>query len=80
MAFFVYFLRTHEVAKFSMIKLYLNISDVIYASKYRKYANRGLPVNFSNFLMKRIILSKSYYFNVRFPLTAIYMIVRVAII
>ena len=49
--FIDHFLRTYEVKKFSMIKLYLEVSDVIHAKKHTKYANCGLHVNFWNFLL-----------------------------
>ena len=43
---FVHFLRTYEVPKFSMIKSYLDISDVIRVYEHSKYAYCGLHVNF----------------------------------
>ena len=43
------FSQTYEVAKFVMIKSYLNVSDVIHANKHKKYATCGLHVNFWNF-------------------------------
>ena len=47
---FDHFSRAYEVAKFWMIKLYVNVSDVIHANDHTKYANCGLPVNFWTFL------------------------------
>ena len=67
-----HFLRTYEVEKFWMIKLYLGVSDVIYANEYIKHASCDLHENFWNFLSmpfsfiwKNIILSKSYYSGLR---------------
>ena len=48
---FVNFSRTYEVAKFWMIKLYRDVSDVIDANEDTKYANCDLPVNISNFFL-----------------------------
>lgn len=48
---FVHFSWTYGVAKFWVIKLYLNVSDVIHTSKHKKYANCGLSVNFWGFLL-----------------------------
>ena len=54
---FVHCLRAHEVVKFGMIKLYLDVSDVIDANEHPKYANCGLPVGFWIFLL----MSLFYY-------------------
>ena len=43
------FSRTYEVAKFSMIQLCIDLSDVMHANEHEKYANCGLHVNFWNF-------------------------------
>ena len=43
---FDHFSRTNEVAKFSMIKLYLNVSDVVYVNEQVTLANCGLQVDF----------------------------------
>ena len=40
------FSRTYEVAKFWIIKLFLDVSDVIHAKEHKKHANRGLYVKF----------------------------------
>ena len=72
---FEQFSRTYEVAKFSMTKLYLEVSDVTDASECAKHANCGLHVNFLSFLLipfrfmiKKIILRKSCHFGLRSPL------------
>ena len=46
-----HFSRTSEVAKFWIVKLYLNASDVIHANEYKKHANDGLHVNFWKLLL-----------------------------
>ena len=74
-----HFLRTYEIEKFWMIKLYLGVSDVIYANEYIKHASCDLHENFWNFLSmpfsfiwKNIILSKNYYSGLRlWPLASI---------
>ena len=43
---FDHFSQTYEVKKFCIIKLYLNVSDVIHTNRHTKYANCGLHVNF----------------------------------
>ena len=48
---FDHFSRTYEVAKFWMIELYLNVSDIMNANSHTKHANCGLRVNFWNFLL-----------------------------
>ena len=48
---FDHFARIYEVAKFSIIKLYLDVSDVMLANEHAKHAKCGLHVNFSNFLL-----------------------------
>ena len=70
------FLRTYEVAKFWMIKLCLDTSDVIHANEHTKYAICVLHVNFWNFCQchfvlwrNRIILSKNCCFSLRSNLT-----------
>lgn len=61
-----------------MIKLYLDVSDVILASKHTVYGNSDLPVKFCIycwiycFMMKKIILSKICYFSLGFLLCVIY--------
>ena len=47
---FDHFSQTYEVAKFSMIKLYIDMSDVIPENEHAKHANCGLHVNVWNFL------------------------------
>ena len=39
-------MQYNEVVKFWVIKLYLDISDVIHANEYAKHANFGLHENF----------------------------------
>ena len=72
---FYYFPRTYEVAKFWMIKLCLNVIDVVHANGHTKHGIGGLHINFWNFFFmpfvlwsKMIILSKSCYFGLRLPL------------
>ena len=69
------FSRIYKVAKFWIIKLYLNVSEVVHVNEHKKH-NCGLHGNFWRFLLmlfcfmkKKIILSKSCYFGLRFPLT-----------
>ena len=50
---FNHFLRSYQVKKFWMIKLYLDLSDVIHANKHTRYANCGLHINVWNFLFMR---------------------------
>ena len=45
MVFLYIFLRTYEVVKYSMIKLYLDVEDVILTKEHTKYGNSGLHVN-----------------------------------
>ena len=45
---FEYFLWTFEVAKFFMIKLYLDVGDA-YTQRHILYANYGLHVNLGSF-------------------------------
>ena len=57
-----------------MIKLHLDVSDVLHAKKHTKYANCGLRVNFGIFFLIRFYLmmkklSKSCCFALRSPLT-----------
>ena len=46
-----------------MIKMYLNISDVINENKHTTYANCGLHVNFWNFLLSFYITMKKDHFK-----------------
>ena len=46
-----HFSWTYKVAKFWMIKLYLNISVVIQTNQHTKHANCDLNVNFWDFLL-----------------------------
>ena len=48
----LHFSGTYEVAKFWVVKLYLDVSDVIHANEHTKNANCDLPVNFWIFLLK----------------------------
>ena len=48
---FVHFLRAYEAVKFRIIKLYLDVNDVIHANEHPNYANCGLPVSFWIFLL-----------------------------
>ena len=48
---FTHFSRTYEVAKFWMIKLYLDVIDVLHGNEHTKQANCGWHVNFLNFLL-----------------------------
>ena len=66
---FDHFSRTCEVKKFWMIKLYLEVSDVIHANKHRKYANCVLHVNFRRFLLMRLsFMIKKGHFKLKFVL------------
>ena len=66
---FDHFSRTCEVKKFWMIKLYLEVSDVIHANKHRKYANCILHVNFRRFLLMRLsFMIKKGHFKLKFVL------------
>ena len=66
---FDHFSRTCEVKKFLMIKLYLEVSDVIHANKHRKYANCILHVNFRRFLLMRLsFMIKKGHFKLKFVL------------
>ena len=38
-----------------MIKLHLDVSDVIHVNKHTKYANCGLPVNFWGFFVDVVL-------------------------
>ena len=53
---FEHFLQTNEVAQFLMIKLRLDVSDVIHKSEHTKYENCGLHVNFWIFLLMSFCL------------------------
>ena len=46
-----------------MIKLYLDVSNVIHANKPTKNANCGLHINFCNFLLMRFcfMMKKDYF-------------------
>lgn len=46
-----HFSRTSEVAKFWIVKLHLNVSDVIHANEYTEHANDGLHVDFWKLLL-----------------------------
>ena len=48
---FVHFSLTFEIAKFWMIKLYLDVSDVIHTNEHTKYANCDFYKNFWIFLL-----------------------------
>ena len=51
---FDHFSRTYEVPKFWIIKLYLDVSNVIYAIEYTKYAYKLLELLMPfNFMMKK---------------------------
>ena len=59
-----------------MIKLYLDVSEVIHVKEYAKYANCGLHVNLEFFVNailfhdeKRIILSRNCYYGLQSPLS-----------
>ena len=47
---FDHFSQTYEVPKFRTIKLYLDVSDVVHANEYAKYAICDLHVNFQVFV------------------------------
>ena len=47
---FDHFYELYEVAKFRMVKLYLDVSDVIHANEHTKLAICALHVNLWNFL------------------------------
>ena len=71
---FVHLSWAYEVAKFWVVKRYLDVSDVIHANEQTKPANCGLHVNFWRMLFcyfvlwrKRFILRKSCYFGLRSP-------------
>ena len=73
---FNHFSRTYEVQKFWIIKLCIQVSDIIHVNKHTRYANCGLQMNFWDFLLmwfclwwKRIIQRKSCYFGFRLLLT-----------
>ena len=53
---FDHFSQFYEVAKFSMIKLYLDVSDAIFENQHAKHANCGLHVNIWNFLFMAFCL------------------------
>ena len=56
--------RNREAAKFWIIKLYLNVNDVIHANEQTKYANCSLHKNFWNFLlMSFCFMIKRNYFK-----------------
>ena len=46
MVFLSIFDELNEVAKFWMINLYLDVSNVIHANEHTKYTNCDLPRNF----------------------------------
>ena len=48
---FVQFWWTYEVAKFWIIKLYLDVHDIIHMNKHTKYASCDVPVRFWIFLL-----------------------------
>ena len=48
---FDHFSQTYEIAKFWIIKLYFDVSDVMQGNEHTKHANCGLHVNFWNFLL-----------------------------
>ena len=48
----LHFSGTYEVAKFWVVKLYLDVSDAIHENDHTKNANCGLPVNVWIFLLK----------------------------
>ena len=60
---FVHFLQTYEVAKFWMMKLYLDVSDIIHVKKHTKYANCGLPANFWIFLFVILFYTEKDHFK-----------------
>ena len=43
------FVHFYEVVKFPMIKLFLDVYDVIHANEFTKYTNPDLPVTFGFF-------------------------------
>ena len=60
--------------KFWMVKLYLDVSDVIQANEHAKYAHCGLPVNFWIFFDYVILFydkkdhfKQKCYFGLRSP-------------
>ena len=62
--FFAYSLRTYEVLKFWLIKLYFDLNDIIHANKHTEYANCGLAVNFWIFsLMSSCFMMKKDHFK-----------------
>ena len=64
MVFFDHFSRTYEVAKFRIIKLYLDVSDVTHANEHTKHANCSLYVNLWNFwLMPSCFMMKKDHFK-----------------
>ena len=61
---FVHFSRNCEVAKFSVIKLCLDVSNAIHANEHTKYANCGLPLIFGIFLlMQQFFIMKNDHFK-----------------
>ena len=65
----------HELIKFSVIKLYLNISHAMHTNEDAKHVSSGWHVNFWNFLsmafcfmMKENHFKQSCYFGLRSPL------------
>ena len=52
---FDHFSKIGEVAKFLMIKLYLQVSDVMHTNEQTEYVNCGLHANFWIFFVNFIL-------------------------
>ena len=69
---FGYLLWTYKVVKFWLVKLWLSVSDVIHANEHTECDNCGLEsFGWCHFVLwwEKIILSKTYYFSLRSPLS-----------
>ena len=61
MVFLSIFMVTYEVAKFYMIKLYLDAGDAIHANKHTKYANCGSPVKVWIIMLFCFMMKKDHF-------------------